>query len=246
MRRPPSSALKDRLQQLGPNEVIINHWASCFELVCRFSSGLCVHRLIDILCCPCYFHSMLWGVCVFNVTDMLPSMFHLHFQCFYWVLLRNNRKQNPIYAASVIANTFSPLIHLSFTYTSALSVSLSLPAGVRFLCKAAWMSMEIRVLSVLLIHFSLWSFPSSQEQGPQSQTRVRALDASARTMAGRGGGVRGLGSIDGQGYVLSGSLAAFAFFCFVVTRKRKRYGSLLKRTIHTWEITRLGRDGALK
>lgn len=141
---------------------------------------------------------------------------------------------------------FPPLIHLSFTYTSALSVSLSLPAGVRFLCKAAWMSMEIRVLSVLLIHFSLWSFPSSQEQGPQSQTRVRALDASARTMAGRGGGVRGLGSIDGQGYVLSGSLAAFAFFCFVVTRKRKRYGSLFKRTIHTWEITRLGRDGALK
>lgn len=104
--------------------------------------------------------TLLWGVCVFNVTDMLPSMFHLHFQCFYWVL-RNNRKQNPIYAASVIANTFSPLIHLSFTYTSALSVSLSLPAGVRFLCKAAWMSMEIRVLSVLLIHFSLWSFPSS-------------------------------------------------------------------------------------
>lgn len=188
--------------------------------------------------------TLLWGVCVFNVTDMLPSMFHLHFQCFYWVL-RNNRKQNPIYAASVIANTFSPLIHLSFTYTSALSVSLSLPAGVRFLCKAAWMSMEIRVLSVLLIHFSLWSFPSSQEQGPQSQTRVRALDASARTMAGRGG-VRGLGSIDGQGYVLSGSLAAFALFCFVVTRKRKRYGSLFKRTIHTWEITRLGRDGALK
>lgn len=39
MRRPPSSALKDRLQQLGPNEVIINHQASCFELVCCFSSG---------------------------------------------------------------------------------------------------------------------------------------------------------------------------------------------------------------
>lgn len=29
MRRPPSSALKDRLQQCGPNEVIINHWGCC-------------------------------------------------------------------------------------------------------------------------------------------------------------------------------------------------------------------------
>lgn len=32
MRRPPSSALKDRLKQLGPNEVIINRWASCLNL----------------------------------------------------------------------------------------------------------------------------------------------------------------------------------------------------------------------
>lgn len=245
MRRPPSSALKDRLQQLGPNEVIINHWASCFELVCRFSSGLCVHCLVDILCCPpCYFHSMLWGVCVFNVTDMLPSMFHLHFQCFYWVL-RNNRKQNPIYAASVIANTFSPS-SISHSHTPRL-------------CQSLWASLQVLGFSVkqpnehgnqsavcALDSLFTLKFPEltgTRATKPDSCESFRRLSQDC----GRTGGRERFGQYWWarlRVVWIAGGL--WGFFCSVVTRKRKRYGSLFKRTIHTREITRLGRDGALK
>lgn len=152
---------------------------SLVVFVCTVWLTFCAVLVIFTLCCEVF---------VFLMSQTCyQACFTFIFNVFIGFFLGTTESKIRSMQRVLSPTPFPPLIHLSFTYTSALSVSLSLPAGVRFLCKAAWMSMEIRVLSVLLIHFSLWSFPSSQEQGPQSQTRVRALDASARTMAGRGG-----------------------------------------------------------
>lgn len=99
----------------------------------------------------------------------------------------------------VLPNTlFSPSISGSHAHTSTLSQSL--PTGVKLPCEAAWMGTEITegcLCSWFPFHFEV--SPDSQEQGPQSPTRVRALALSARTMISAGWGQVGGDYTDRQG-----------------------------------------------
>lgn len=143
MRRPPSSALKDRLQQLGPNEVIINHWASCFELACCFSSGwwvvfvcrtwltsLAALLLTFTLHCKTRQGHLLWYSRVFHwVAFMLANVFHVLFSAKGFIaggqkhLCRIIKHQRNIWSIQrAVSPTPSFLaVHLSFTHTPQLS-----------------------------------------------------------------------------------------------------------------------------
>ena len=112
----------------------------------------------------------------FYVTDILASMFQLYFQWLFYCITRKKKqssswnhktlKQSMIYPACSLTSTFSFwLIRHPFTYTSILSVSLSLPAGVRLLCKAAWMGREITECCL-----SSW-FPFHFEVSPARRNR---------------------------------------------------------------------------
>lgn len=116
MRRPPSSALKDRLQQRGLNEVIINHWGCCVvSLVGDEWSDL-----IGILCRSSDFHSL--GLTLRQIVLV-------------WISFSA--------AGALKLNDFSSFQTEQHLSCPAPSVSASLPAGVGLLSEAARMGPEI-------------------------------------------------------------------------------------------------------
>lgn len=162
-----------------------------------FSLSLPVVRLDKVMLCAilecltvCHKHASKYVSTLFLATVLL------HYEQTSNAPCRLVKHQSKVWSIQcVISPTpFSPCPSLLHTHSQThihtwlSSVSMSLPTGVRLLCKAAWMGTEITegcLCSWFPSHFEVSS--GSQEQGPQSQTRVRALGPSAMTMISTGG-----------------------------------------------------------